>query len=162
MAETVKSILTDAFEDIVVGVDEAPLEASDARTGIRAINRIMSALASQGVNLGYTEVNSLDDDITIPDGAMDSLVSLVAYRLWPKYRTGEPSSTIALNARRALTQMAKIGVTVAPTQYPGNLPMGSGNYCDGDWDNTFYPDLQSTILTESNGSISLEDETENG
>lgn len=159
MPETARSIIIDALEDIVVQVAEAPLESDDARAGIRAMNRIMNMLASKGVNLGYTIVNSLDDSITIPDGAMDALVSLLAIRLWPKYRTGKPSLELQKNAKDGLDQMYFLAGPIAATEFPPTLPVGSGNDYPNYTNSTFYPDLQDTILSESNGSISLEDNT---
>ena len=85
MSETVENILRDAFEDIVVSVDEAALESSDAQTGIRAINRIMHTLVANGAGYDdYVDVDSVDDLVLIDDGAIDALVSVLAKRLWPK------------------------------------------------------------------------------
>jgi hypothetical protein len=160
MAETVNDILRDAFEDIVVSVDESALESSDARTGIRAINRIMSTLAANGAAFGFTKVDSVDDVITIPDGVIDSLISILALRLWPKYRSGEATITIQRNARNGLKQMYKTGITISATEFPSTLPRGSGNSCSNICNSAFYDNLESTILNEQNGSISLEDDTE--
>ena len=158
MTEKALSIIIDAFEDIVVQADESQIEASMARGAVRAINRIMDTLASNGVALGFTKINSMNDEITIPDGALDALVSILAFRLWPKYRSAEPTSSIIINVRAGVKQMYKVGTVVATTQYPSTLPVGSGNQSEPN-DYIFYPDLESTILSESNGSISLEDLT---
>jgi hypothetical protein len=90
---------------------------------------------------------------------MDSLVSLLALRLWPKYRTVPATPEIVVAASNALRQMYLLGVTIAPTEYPSTLPTGSGNTGNQE-DDIFYPDLEATILGEFNGSISLEDSTE--
>ena len=157
--ETARDILLDAFDDISVHMDEITLEASDERIGIKAINRIMATLSANGVDLGFTKLTKINDPITIPEGAMDALVSLLGLRLWPKYRTPNPSLPIISNARNAEKQMYKLGITVGTTEYPSTLPRGSGNTQSGyDYDN-FYPNIVDSILAENNGSISLEDNT---
>ncbi len=158
--ETARDILLSAFEDIVVRIDEETLGASDERTGIKTINRIMAMLSENGVDLGFTKLSKINDPVTIPDGVMDSLVSLLALRLWPSYRTGEPGSQVVINARNGLAQMYKSGITIAATEYPSRLPVGSGNEDTGGYYDVFYPELESTILAENNGSISLEDDTD--
>jgi hypothetical protein len=161
MTETARSVLIDAFEDIVTQGEADTIDSNMARTGIRAMNRLMSTLDATGIALGYTKVDSLNDPITIADGAIDPIIALLAYRLWPKYRTPEPGQLIASNAREALKVLAKIAVTVSPTRFPSTLPRGTGN-TDRTVDtfDNFYPELESTILSESNGSISLEDNTD--
>lgn len=160
--ETARDVLLGAFEDIVVRMDEETLGASDMLTGVKTINRIMAMLSENGVDLGFTKLAKISDLITIPEGVIDSLVSLLALRLWPSYRTGEPSSQLVANARRGLAQMYKSGVEIGATEYPSTLPMGSGNEDSGGTYDIFYPDLDATILTENNGSVSLEDNTNTG
>lgn len=158
--ETARDILIDAYDDISVRIDAETLSAADAKIGVRAINRIMASLVVNDVNLGFTKLTKINDPVTIPEGAMDALVSLLGFRLWPKYRTPEPPSTILANARQGIKQMYKIGIQMGATEYPGTLPKGSGNTYPGDLHDTFYPSsLIDTILSENNGSISLEDST---
>lgn len=158
--ETARNILLSAFETMVVRMDTETLTASDEETGVNEINWIMSELSSDGIDLGFTLLEKINDPVTIPKGAMRSLISMLAFSLWPKYRTIEPSGSIIAGERRARTMMCKIGVTIGQTEYPSTLPMGSGNDYPSSTDSTFYPDLEDTILTETNGSISLEDSTE--
>jgi hypothetical protein len=128
MSETVEAILRDAFEDIVVSVDEAALESSDAQTGIRIINRIMHTLAANGADYDdYVDVDSVDDEVLIDDGAVDALVSVIALRLWPKYRKGSATQEVLVNARNGIKQLYKLKVTLTESQFPGILPVGSGH-----------------------------------
>ena len=157
--DTALDILIGAFDDINVRMDEETLGASDARTGIMNINRIMAMFAINGVDLGFTKLVNINDPITIPEGVTDSLISILALRLWPKYRTGDARFEVAQNARDGVKQMYKTGITIGVTEYPNTLPRGSGNSSPGWDDNTFYTDLSDTILAENSGSISLEDNT---
>lgn len=157
MTETAKSLIIDAFEDIVSLTSETPLEASDAQTAIRALNRLMATLSATGLSLGYTAVSKLSDPITISDGATDAVIALLAMRLWPKYRAKELPSYIIINARRAMATIAHIAVPILSTAYPSTLPIGSGNESIGD--EKFYPDQLDSILTETDGLISVEEST---
>ncbi len=124
--DTAREIIIDAFDDISVHMDETTLGASDERTGLKGINRIMATLEANGVDLGFTKLTKGNDVVTIPEGAMDALVSLLGFRLWPKYRTPAVSAVIIANARGAVTQMYRMGITVTESEYPCTLPKGSG------------------------------------
>lgn len=157
MSESAKSIIVDAFEDIVVLTSESPLQATDAQTAIRALNRLMASLAASGINIGYTEVTNLNSPITVPDGATDAIVALLAMRLWPKYRTPELSTSVVINAREARQVLARIAVLDTTADMPATLPVGSGNeYVDSD---RFYTDSEESVLTETDAFISVESDT---
>lgn len=125
--ETARDILLDAFDDIVVHMDEETLGPSDSQTGLKAINRIMQTLFENGADLQFTKLENITDEITIPVGCMDALVAMLALRLWPKYRKGTPDITIVKNAHKGEQQMYKSGITTPDMEYPYTLPRGSGN-----------------------------------
>ena len=162
LVETARDILLDALDDINVHMDETTVGSSDERIAVKAINRIMASLAAKGVDLGFTKLTNIADPITIPDGAMDALVSLLGFRLWRKYRTPEVSSSIVAGARAGVEQMFHIGIAIGVTEFPSTLPMGSGNYVCGERmiDKFYSGDIADSILAENNGSISLEDDTD--
>jgi len=160
--ETVRDIITDALEDLVVKADEAPIEASEAKTAIRILNRMMHQFASQGINLGYTEVNSLDDEITVPLGAMDGIVANLAMRLAPKYLSSGVPAALALAAEEGYNTMLLIAVQPGYTRFPSTLPYGSGNESYRGSTERFFPAEEPTIESEQSGSISLESSTEEG
>lgn len=151
--ETARDVIIDALDDISVHMDEGTLGASDARTGLKGINRIMATLLANGVDLGFTKLEHISDSITIPEGAVDALVSLLAYRLWPKYRTPQPSIEVLSNARSGTKQLYRMGVTVTASEYSGNLPTGSGNSQPGDTYDTFYTDSDDTDTDTDTDSI---------
>lgn len=159
MTETANSIINDALLDLKVRSNEAELPAVEAQDMIRAMNRLMSKLAAKGINLGYTRVTKLSDTITIADGALDGLVAMLALRVWPTYREGDPTGMHVENARDGLAAMIELSVTIQPALYPSTLPVGSGNWDTG-YESPFYPgvDLED-VLTETNGPILLEDDT---
>lgn len=159
--DTARDLLLAAFEDMVVRIDEETLEASDERTGVRYINWIMADLAVKGIDLGFTKISNISDEITIPEGAMMSLTSLLAFRLWPKYRSKAITTKAELlsNAKTATDTLVHIAVEIASTEFPSILPRGSGNDYNDRHSSAFYPELQNTILSETGGSIAIEDDT---
>lgn len=159
MAETAVTIIKDAFYNLQVLQDEAPLEASDARTAMRALNRMMSDLAAGGINLGYTLITKISDPITVPDGALKGVMANLAIELSPQYLTGTPNPVLVTMSEKGMVTMRKLGISIGYMQYPDTLPRGSGNDTP-EYGDHFYPPLSSDILAEANGSITLEDATE--
>ena len=161
MAETAGDLIKDALSEITVLGAEAPVEATDAQTGIRYMNRMMAAFDADGIDLGYTEVSDFADIVTVAAGAIQGVVTNLASLLWTQYSNGEmvPAS-LAIRAKNDRDTLLNIAFTIGQTEYPSTLPIGSGNEGDSTYvTNHFYKDLQSTILAETNGSIGLEEST---
>ena len=158
--ETAQSVVNDILQEILVQGSEQAIQAVDAQTCIRYMNRFMASLSATGVSLGYTSVSSLADSITIPEGAIEGLIYNTAIRLCSSYDI-QPNQFLQINARESLKAMNLLGVSIGPTSYGPTVPIGSGNEGDFTFNNFhFYDDDQDEILTEQNGSILLEDGTE--
>ena len=152
--QAVRAIL----QEILVQESEADLEASEVADTIFAMNNFMTELDANGVKLGYTIINSLDDTLTIAAGAINGLIKNVAMQIAPQFDAIVTPALLA-QARKGLKVMTNIGVTLQPAEFPDTLPIGSGNEHDDFNFNHFYPGLDDTILTEGNNNILLEDET---
>ncbi len=160
MAETAGDIIKDALGEITVLGAEAPIESVDAQAGIRYLNRMMAAFDADGIALGFTEVTGLASIITIPAGAIAGVVAQLGVILWDQFSDGQPvPSTLLARAISGKNTMRNIAVSFGQTEYPSTLPVGSGNEGDPTLGHRFYPDLESTILAETNGSIGLEGAT---
>jgi hypothetical protein len=158
--EKAGDIIKDALSEITVYGAEASVESVDAQLAIRYMNRLFATLDADGIDLGYTEVTSFADDMTIPAGANAGAVTGLAVSLWSQFSEGSPiPMDLVARWRSDKNSMRNIAVTVGASEYPDTLPIGSGNEDDTDTGH-FYPDLESTILAETNGSIGLESETE--
>lgn len=158
MVVKANEIVVDALEDLVVQQDEGPIEQSEGRAAIRTLNDMMLAWDAAGINLGYTVVNSLGDVITVPLGAIRGIKANLAIELAPKYDV-QPSAALVKRANEGYMAILDLTVEITGTEYPDTLPIGSGNYDDG-YGPDFYPEQESTILTETGGSIALEEDTE--
>lgn len=163
MAEQAGDIITDALIEVTALGAEAPIEAVDSAAAIRYLNRMMFALDADGINLGFTEVSNFKDDVTIPAGANEAIVVLLAYKLFNQFSEDGAAipQTLVDRMRDGLRLLSKITASSLTAEFPGNLPLGSGNEGDTVYrGNHFYTDLEETILAETNGSLSLEDATE--
>lgn len=150
-------IVTDALEEIVVQADEAPIEPSEGRAAVRLLNDMMYSYAAKGIELGYTAVSNLGDLITVPLGAVRWMKLQLAIELAPKYNV-PVTNDMMLKVRDAYKAVLNLSIDGIQSEYPFTLPTGSGN--DFDTEEQFYPDYEDTILTETGGSIALEDDTE--
>ncbi len=160
MTETADDVIKDTLIEITRLGAETPIEAADAQSAVRYMNRMMAAFDADGIDLGYTEVTSLGDDITVPLGAIEGIVANLAVRLWTQFQDGAtPPQELVLKARAGVATMLNIAFSMGQAEYPSTLPIGSGNEGNAYAANHFYPDLQDSILAETTGSIGLEDDT---
>jgi hypothetical protein len=154
--ETAKTVVGDILQEILLQANEQDIEAVDFQFTVRYMNRFMNELAVTSP-LGYTQVNSPDDKITIPAGAINGLIFNTALRIISSFDM-DPSPMLVANAREGLKVMRKLSLVPVKSSHPSTLPIGSGNY-DYRRDR-FYNDVETEILTEVNGGIALEDGTE--
>lgn len=152
---TAAQVLKAALQRILVQASEADLEPDEFADAIFAMNNWMLALDADGVNLGYTEVTNLSDDITIPTGALRGLIPNVAIEISPDY-DGQVTPALISAAAEGLRVMEKIGVALGQSVLPSTLPRGSGNDFEHSHHSRFFPNLETEILAETTGSIALE------
>lgn len=140
MSETAGDIIKDALTELTIQAQEQSVPAVDLNTGIRYLNRMMSALDADGIKLGYTIVSAPNDNLTIPAGAYESLVYMLAMRLAPGFDI-QVSPDLRYLARDGEKRLAKIGVTMLKQNFPSTLPIGSGNTGTDNiyHDQTFFP-----------------------
>jgi hypothetical protein len=156
MTETAGEVVQDILQELVVQGAEADLVADETSTAIRYLNRYMTMLAGMGINLGYTKVSTLNDTITIADGAIMGMVKNVAMMLAPQFDV-PISMDLREQAIEGLKAMRKLGMDLQPTQMPGTLPIGSGNEWEGHNFGHFYiNDSEEAILDEISQNILLE------
>lgn len=153
---TTAQVLKAALRDILVQGSEADLQPDEYADAIFEMNNYMTALDANGIALGYTVVNSLDDNVTIPDGAMLGLIANLAILLAPQF-SAPISPGLITKAKTGYRAMQKLGITILPTKMPSTMPIGAGN--QGDSGARFYPGAASQILTETGQGIQLETST---
>lgn len=154
---TAKEVVTDAQEDLLEQAAEEPIEQPQAQAGIRYLNDMMFAWDAVGISLGFTKIDNLGDPLTVPDGAIKGIKRNLSLELSAKYDV-EPTQLLKEQAFDGLSAIMNLVDDIAPMRYDPNLPMGSGNVPPG-YPN-YYPRSAVTALTETGGSISLENYTE--
>lgn len=154
---TVAAVAKASLQRILVQASEADLEPDEYQDFIFAMNNFMADLSADGVDLGYTEVSDLGDEVTVPTGALRGLIACMAIEVAPDYN-GKISQGLIKAADEGMERMRKLGQTMVASAYPATLPRGTGSAYWPDLDH-FYPDSEEDILAEYNGSIILEDDT---
>lgn len=152
---TVAQLAKASLQRILVQGSNADLQADEYQDYIFALNNYMLALDADGISLGYTVVSDLGDTVTVPTGALRGIIANMAIEVAPDYN-GQITDGLRVAADAGLKTMRLLGQRIISTEYPGNLPMGSGNYRNNIHSSAFYPDLEATILAETTGSIGLE------
>ncbi len=161
MTELAGDVAKDILLELVVVGAEADLEPAEIQSTIRYMNRYMTMIDAAGITLGYTKIDSLNDPITIPDGAIMGMIKNIVLMLAPQYGA-VVTTELMIAASDGLKAMRKLAVTLEPTPYPSTLPVGSGNEWQGNEWSHFYPgddDLES-IITEGSRNILLEENTD--
>lgn len=158
---TAAQLITASMQEILVQASEAPLEADEYNDAIFALNNMMADYDAMSIDLGYTVVANLGDDITVPNGAIQPIVKNLAIKLAPQFDV-VVSGDLMQQAREGIRTLRRITRKFPVTRMPSTLPYGSGNYHDTVNQRHFYPDKQPDILGEVSGSIELEDNTDAG
>lgn len=122
-----RSIIQRAFAEVVQSKYEA--SASELQDGLRYMNRMMARLESEGVEVNYTSLSSLDDELTSPMTTIMGIVKNLAVSLWPQYNSKPLNPALKFWADRALNSMRIQAIDgLSASQFPATLPVGSGNY----------------------------------
>lgn len=123
---TAAQILKAALQEILVQTSEAPLEADEYQDAIFALNSMMNEFEGGGLNLGWSDIENLGDEITSPTSINSAIVSNLAIRLAPQF-LGSVTPELMMKADRGFKLMNKIGISIQETLLPNGLPIGSGN-----------------------------------
>jgi len=157
---TAANLIDAALSNIIVQAAEQEFSAAEYQDAIFALNNMMLAYDAEGIELGYTEVATLNDEITIPAGAVRGVVYNLAIDLAPQF-DGLISPGLTNAAQQGYQAMLQLGVHRPTSFYPSTLPVGTGNtYDNGNWCPRFYHNNIDKILAETTGSIALETNTE--
>lgn len=154
---TAARVLKTALQRILVQGAEVDLQPDEYQDAIFAMNNLVLAWDAEGIQLGYTEVTDLGDDVTVPIGALRGLIANLAIEIAPDYN-GTISAGLIKAADRGMNAIRQLGQSVPTSVYPSTLPIGSGNEGNetGGRYPHYYPDLEEQILAETTGAISLE------
>ena len=145
------TVIERALKAIMVQGAELTLEADEYADALDILNSMMFAYEADGIRLGYTEVDNVSDEVTIPKGAEFGVAANLAITLADAYGA-TVSPTTQRNATLGLRAMRNIGRPKIKMAYPSGLPTGSGNY--NLYARDFYNGSSSAVLGLSGNSKS--------
>lgn len=155
---TARQFVHAILQEVLVQTDQQSIEPPDADAAMFAMNNFMAEIsADKGIAIGYTEVSTLADDITIPTGANNGLIFGTAQKLVSSFDI-IPNIQLTINAKSGLSAMLKLSRVKRATKLPSTLPVGTGNK-NGFGNDRFFPGDSDSILNTTGGKILLEDGT---
>lgn len=156
--EKAETVIKDILLEVLAQSADQSVSGIDSNTCIRYMNRFMAEMAILGASLGYTNITSSSQDVTIEDAGMSGLIFNTALRLCNSYDI-PISQSLAMSASDSKQIMLLASNKQRPTQMPSTMPLGSGNYDQmyGVTDHFYQP--KSDIELEKGGYILLESDT---
>jgi hypothetical protein len=146
-------LIRDSLQEALVESAEQPLGASETQLGIRYLNDLMADYAVRGINLGYTEVSDLGDEITVPSGALRGMRLNLAMELITPFDISPVPVDLPNKADNSLRTLRKLSIGIGAACKPSTLPIGSGNEDNGRFNDYFYSEETNQILDENNDFI---------
>ncbi len=154
MAQSALKIIKDAMSKINMYPDEASIPASEAEHIKRALNFMMADWETKGWKLGFTEIDSTSEPVTVPNGALKAIIYNLAAEISPDYNEGEVSMQVGRIAKASLNTIRRMTVKLPVVALPDTLPIGSGNY-DGIAYTDNYYGLGDPLLLVSNTGLTV-------
>ena len=153
--ETAETLILDALKEIVAIPAESRIDAYKTQVGIFYLNAMMFEFAATGINIGYTQIDSLGDVITVPDSALDAIMLNLALAISPAFKESITSIDLFEQAEESMDVLRELSYArPANASYSPNLPVGSGN--ESFDTSKFYDHSTTPILTENSGNIAYE------
>jgi len=134
---TAAQIVNAAAEDLEVKTAEMPLEAADFQVFFDRMNDMLLEWADIGLTPAFTEVFNGSDTVSIEPNARAAVKSNLAIRCASAF---QKQVTMAL-AETASSSLSRLEASTAfiDVQFPGTLPLGSGNDCPSSYlDDRFF------------------------
>lgn len=154
--ETAGSVITDALREIGAQAAEISVSQKNAQNGLLYLNLMMSSFSAQGIDIGFSNVSSFSDAITVPDGAIEPIVKNLALELSPLSRGGLTNKGLFDDAQLGFDTLLQISMErPGPQAYSDSTPVGSGNQHTRY--EVFYRAIRDPIYNELGGNIGLED-----
>lgn len=134
---TVAQYARESLNKIQVQGAECPVEGSEFQDYLTALNDFMAQLEISNVCLGFTPVESPNDEVTIPAGLKMAVVNNMAIIVSPEYG-GVISNELRELAISGMRVIRRTGSCQMRTRNPSTQPIGSGNEGWQSWQWHFY------------------------
>lgn len=118
-------IIRAALQHIRVVDAQGPVDNNDAVEALRALNAMMTAIEADGINLGWSNVSTIEDTLPLPPEAEEAIGYGLAARLRARYGVSPDADIVGLAAAGA----GMLRALSASTRYArlcyDDLPMGN-------------------------------------
>lgn len=125
---TGSDIVTKALRRSKIRAAETPIEPSELQDGIDDLNDMLAEWEGSGILLGYTPIKEPTDEVRIPRFANGCVAVNLAGRICSDYGKAVPAS-LAAEINGSTDNMLRALVGNIDVNFPGTLPLGSGNQC---------------------------------
>ncbi|USD64214.1 packaged DNA stabilization gp4 family protein [Vibrio sp. SCSIO 43136] len=138
-------VVSGAIKELALAGTLLSQSPDDTQDGLDMLDDLVAKIVADGLALQYYQpeeygCSSADDDSGLEVYAAACLKPLLALEFCSS-RGLEPPMMVATRAGDAMKTLEHKLVTVEPSEYPGTLPIGSGNEGTGFlYQNKFYPE----------------------
>ncbi len=148
----VTSIAKASLYALLTEGESSPLDPSEYADYIFALNNFMADLESREIVLGFTTVDNIADEVTVPPGAIRGIVSNMAIEMAPQFGRPVPPELYA-TAETGMNTLRRIAQQQPQTGYHPNLPRGSGRFVSTNLASELYSDQSNCMLVMSGNAL---------
>ena len=134
---TANDIIISAARRAGIHTNNSPLEADEVQDGLELLNDMLASWEPL-LNLGFSPVANVSDEIRIPRETNAAVIDIFAVRLSPEY-SKNVHPALAESARGFWKDLLNAATFIGDVDYPATLPLGSGNQCTDMYDWRFFP-----------------------
>lgn len=149
---TAGDIIQTALKRVLVQASDAPLEPDEYQDALDSLNDLMAAYEADGIRLGYTPVDNVEDEVTVPPGARRGIIANLAIEISADYG-GNITAALSRQASEGMQTLRKLGRAAINSVLPDTLPAGSGNdNCYG-YGSAYFAEVSTAMLTLSGNAL---------
>ena len=105
---TAGDIIQTALKRVLVQASDAPLEPDEYQDALDSLNDLMAAYEADGIRLGYTPVDNVEDEVTVPPGARRGIIANLAIEISADYG-GNITAALSRQASEGMQTLRKLG-----------------------------------------------------
>jgi P22 tail accessory factor len=159
MGYTRRDIIDAALAEIGYANFAFDMQAEQLEAIKRRLDAMFAAWNAMGLRLSFPipsspENSELSDETAIPDSAWEAAITNLAVRIAPMFgKTVSPDTK--RTAKMALNTLMSLAAMPGEMQFPGTLPLGSGNKGWRSYEN-FFPEPEEPLLTGEDGELEFD------
>jgi len=125
MATTARQLISKSLRKLGVRSTQTSITDQELSDGIDDMNSMMRSLEARTIVLGYTPISTGDEEITVPDWAIEMMFTNLAIRISSDY--GKlPSQALIAQTRDAYGAVLQYLKSAPEGKLPPDLPTGAG------------------------------------